>query len=241
MNTQGKTMIYTRAERLRTMRPSSTGRAALHLVSTFDRDRRPPTSDPSETSLSHLDAAAALGLDPFKSEVRLWAEKTGRQDLLQPQQDRDDSAAYWSGLLEPIVAAHYTQRTGRQIRRTDTKLHHPRYPWMVAAVKREVVASPEVQLLECLCVGMNVAPLWNHGVPAHIRLRLLHLLAVTGLRAVDVVVLLGGQDLQIYRIERDEAEIARLIRQERVFWRSVEQDQAPPSRDKDVSVFVPAS
>lgn len=226
-------MIHTRAERLRTMRPSSTGRAALHLVSTFDRDRRPPRSDPSEISLSHLDAAAALGLDPFKSEVRLWMEKTGRQDLLQPLQDPDDSAAYWSGLLEPIVAAHYTQRTGRQFRRTEAMLRHRRYPWMVATVKREVVGSPEVQLIECLCVGINAAQLWAEGVPAYIRLRVVHLLAVTGHRAVDLVVLLGGQDLQIHRIERDEAEIARLIRAERAFWRGVELDKAPAARDGD--------
>ncbi|MNL85126.1 hypothetical protein D3C87_2133270 [compost metagenome] len=67
----------------------------------------------------------------------------------------------------------------------------------------------------------------------------MHLLAVTGQSAVDVIVLLGGQDLQIYRVERDEGQIARLIRQEEVFWRGVERDEAPPSRDEDVSMLVP--
>jgi len=224
-------MIHTRAERLRTVRPSSTGGAALHLVSTSARGRPLPTPGPSVSpgpSLCNLDAAAALGLDPFKSEVRLWMEKTGRQDLLQPQQPEDEGGAYWSRLLEPIVAAHYT-------RRTDTRLRHPRYPWMVATAKREVVGSPQVQLLECLCVEMNAAQLWAQGVPAHVRLRVVHLLAVSGQRAADVIALLGGQDLQIYRIERDEVEISRLIRQERAFWRGVERDEAPPSRDEDVS------
>ncbi|MDZ4360163.1 MAG: YqaJ viral recombinase family protein, partial [Variovorax sp.] len=159
-------------------------------------------------------------------------------DLLQPAPREDEGIAYWSRLLEPIVAAHYTLRTGRQVRRTDTTLQHPKHPWMRATVTREVVASAEVQLLECLCVGMNAAPLWSHGVPEHIRLRLLHLLAVSGQRAVDVIVLLGGQDLQIYRVERDEALIARLIRQERAFWRGVERDEAPPSGDEDVSMPV---
>ena len=224
-------MIHTRAERLRTVRPSSTGSAALRSASKFAPDHGSQASEPFDASLTSLDAAAALGRDPFKSEVRLWMEKTGRQDLLQPQQPQDESAAYWSRLLEPIVAAHYAQRTGRQIRRTDTTLCHPRYPWMVATVKREVVASPEVQLLECLCVGMDAAPLWAEGVPAYIRLRVVHLLAVTGQRAADVVVLLGGQDLQIYRIERNEVEIARLIRAERVFWRGVELDRAPAAKD----------
>ena len=228
-------MIHTRAERLRTVRTSSRGSAVLHLVPTLVPDLQSPTSESSGPNLTSLDAAAALGLDPFKSEVRLWKEKTGRQDLLQPRQQhqQEDSMAYWSRLLEPIVAAHYTQRTGRQIRRIDAERRHPRHPWMVATVNREVVASTDVQLLECLCVGMNTAPLWAEGMPAYARLRVVHLLAVTGQRAADVVVLLGGQDLQIYRVERDEAEIARLIRAERAFWRGVELDRAPAAREGD--------
>ncbi|MNW10903.1 hypothetical protein D3C71_2082240 [compost metagenome] len=66
------------------------------------------------------------------------------------------------------------------------------------------------------------------------RLRVMHLLAVTGHYAADVVVLLGGQDLQIYRIERVEAEISQLIKREQAFWCGVKYDQAPPSLDEDV-------
>ncbi len=105
---------------------------------------------------------------------------------------------------------------------------------MVATVTREVVASSDVQLLECLCVEMNAAALWAQGVPKYIRLRVWHLLAVTGLRAADVVVPLGGQHLQIHRIERDDTGIAQLIQAERAFWRGVELDQATPARDEVV-------
>lgn len=226
-------MVNTRAERLRT--PRSTGRSLLQLVE--PPRTQAPTGDRGpdmrEAGLGSLDAAAALGQDPFKSQVRLWMEKTGRQDLLHPVRLENDSHAYWSRLLEPIVAAHYTLRTGRRVRRINASLQHPEHPWMSATVVREVVASPEVQLLECLSVGMHTAPLWALGVPEYIRLRLLHQLAVTGARAADVVVLLGGQDLQVYRIERQEAEIARLIRQEQAFWRHVERDQAPPALEGD--------
>jgi putative phage-type endonuclease len=192
-----------------------------------------------EIGIDSLDVAAALGQDPFKSQVRLWMEKTGRQDLLHPafvQGGQDDSQAYWSRLLEPIVAAHYTLRTGRKVRRVNATLQHSRYPWMRATVTREVVASPDVQLLECLSVGMNAAHLWAQGVPEYIRLRVLHQFAVTGAQATDVIVLLGGQNLQVYRIERNEAEISRLIKQELAFWRHVELDRAPPAWDADEPV-----
>jgi len=58
---------------------------------------------------------------------------------------------------------------------------------------------------------------------------MLHQLAVTDAQGIDVVALIGGQQLQIHRVERDEVEIARLIDAEREFWRCVELDQAPPA------------
>lgn len=225
--------MYTRAERLRTASLSRTKRASLSLVSTSLVDRGLDRPQTPETGIGCRDAAAALGRDPFKSQVRLWMEKTGRQNLLHPTQIQDHSLAYWGRLLEPIVAAHYTNRTGRRIRQVNATQQHPKHAWMLATVTREVVDAPDVQLLECLCVGMDAAPLWAHGVAEYMRLRVVHLLAVTGHRAADVVVLLGGQDLQIYRIERDEAEISRLIRQERAFWRGVELDQVPSASDED--------
>ena len=229
-------MVNTRAERLRATYPA--GRPQLQLV----QPPQPPHPrcdrwpDMREPGIGDLDAAAALDRDPFKSRVRLWMEKTGRQDLLYPTQIQDDSLAYWSRLLEPIVAAHYTLRTGRKVRRVNATLQHPRHAWMHATVTREVVASSDVQLLECLSVGMSLVHFWAQGVPEHIRLRVLHQLAVTNANAADVIVLLGGQHLQVYRIERCEAEIARLIRQEQAFWRCVELDKAPSAQDNDAQM-----
>ena len=80
---------------------------------------------------------------------------------------------------------------------------------MCTTVTREVVASPDVQFLECLSVGMNVAHLWPsfspalaQRIPEYIRLRILRQFAVTVAQAIDVIALLGGRNLQVYRIER---------------------------------------
>ena len=144
-----------------------------------------------------------------------------------------DDATYWSRLLDPIVAAHYTLRTGRQVRRTSTLLRHPQHPWMFAHPGREVVGVPEVQLLECRCVGMDAAALWVEGLPAYVRIQMLHQLAVIGAQAVDVVALICGQELQIHRVERDEVEISRLIDAEREFWHCVQTDCAPLAGDRE--------
>lgn len=180
------------------------------------------------------DSAAAVGLNPYKSQLQLWMEKTNRDSNLPKIDPNDESSPmYWGTLLEPIVAAHYTKRTGNKVRRVNAVLQHPREPWMLANIDREVVGAPDVQILECKTAGLNGSRLWKEGVPEYIQLQVLHQLAVTGKQAADVAVLICGQELQVHRIERDEAMIRQLMLLERQFWSYVELDEAPPADGSD--------
>ena len=175
-----------------------------------------------------------MGLHPYKSQLALWLEKTGRDDLFAPIDVNDESTPlYWGTLLEPIVAAHYTKRTDNRVRRVNAVLQHPDHPWMLANLDREVVGVPEVQILECKTAGVQGSRLWKDGVPEYVQLQVQHQLAVTGKRAADVAVLIGGQELQIHRIKRDNLLIARLIQLEEVFWGYVQSDIAPPADGSD--------
>lgn len=202
-------------------------RPALKLIKTqaLSRDQ---WLDIRKRGIGSSDAAAAVGLNPYKSQLELWLEKTGRDEHL-PQLDPQDETTpvYWGTLLEPIVAAHYTRRTGNRVRRINAVLQHPSFPWMLANIDREVIGAPGVQILECKTAGFNGARLWKEGVPEYVQLQVMHQLAVTGKQAADVAVLICGQELNIRRIERDEALIAQLIELERRFWRLVETDTAP--------------
>ena len=66
-------------------------------------------------------------------------------------------------------------------------------------------------------------------MPEYVQLQVMHQLAVTGKQAADVAVLLGGQHLEIHRIERDDSMSARLIDLERLFWDYVVSDTPPPA------------
>jgi predicted phage-related endonuclease len=138
---------------------------------------------------------------------------------------------YWGNVLEPIVAWHYSKRTSKRVRRINAVLQHPNpdLSWMLANIDREVIGADDVQILECKTAGINGARLWKEGVPEYVQLQVMHQLAVTGKQAADVAVLLGGQTLEIHRIERDEQMIARLIELERKFWHYVETDTPPPA------------
>lgn len=206
-------------------------RPALRLVKTKDLPRDDWLSVRKQ-GIGSSDAATACGLNPYKSQLELWMEKTGRDGNLPKSDPHDEeSPTYWGNILEPIVAAHYTKRTGRRVRRINAVLQHPdpTLPWMLANIDREVTGSSEVQILECKTAGINGARLWKEGVPEYVQLQVVHQLAVTGKQAADVAVLLGGQHLEIHRIERDDRLIARLIELERHFWHYVETDTPPPA------------
>lgn len=100
---------------------------------------------------------------------------------------------------------------------------------MLANIDREVIGVPDVQILECKTAGEFGSRLWRDGVPEYVQCQVQHQLAVTGKAAADVCVLVCGQEIRIYRIERDEGLIARLIALERQFWHYVETDTPPPA------------
>lgn len=210
--------------------PSQT-RPALRLISTKALPREDWLAVRKQ-GIGSSDAAAAVGLNPYKSQLELWLEKTGRDAALPKIDPQDEeSPAYWGNVLEPVVAWHYSKRTQRKVRRINAVLQHPNpeLPWMLANIDREVIGAEDVQILECKTAGINGARLWQDGVPEYVQLQVMHQLAVTGKLAADVAVLLGGQHLEIHRLERDESMIAQLIELERVFWQYVESDTPPPA------------
>ncbi len=95
--------------------------------------------------------------------------------------------AYWDNILEPIVASHYSKRTGQRVRRINAVLQHPdpQLQWMLANIDREVTGASDVQILECKTAGINGARLWKEGVPEYVQLQVMHQLAVTGKQSAD--------------------------------------------------------
>lgn len=208
---------------------------ALRLVSTKELSREAWLTIRKQ-GIGSSDAAAAVGLNPYQSQLELWMIKTGRDGNLPKVDPNDESSPmYWGTILEPIVAVHYTKRTGHKVRRINAVLQHPEADksWMLANIDYSVVGSDEVQILECKTAGEFGSRLWRDGVPEYIQCQVQHQMAVTGKAVVDVCVLICGQEIRVYRIERDDELIARLIELERKFWHYVEHDIEPPADGSD--------
>jgi putative phage-type endonuclease len=164
--------------------------------------------------------------------------KTGR-DAHLPEIDPNDeeSPMYWGNILEPIVAEHYSKRSGNKVRRVNAVLQHPDKDkqFMLANLDYTVTNNPDVQILECKTAGEWGSKLWKEGVPKYIQCQVQHQLAVTGKQAADVCVLLCGQKVRTFRIERDDDVILRIVELERRFWEYVETDTPPPADGSDSS------
>lgn len=205
----------------------------LRLVETSGLDRQ-SWLEVRKRGIGSSDAAAAVGMNPYKSPLELWMDKTGRSSGGDSSEDMD-SPLYWGTLLEPFVADAYARKTGNRVRRINAVLQHPTYPFMLANVDREVVASSDVQILECKTAGEFGSKLWRDGIPEYVQLQVQHQLAVTGKEAADVAVLLCGQRLEIFRLNRDEDVISRLVVLEARFWDHVERDAPPPADGSESS------
>ncbi len=144
---------------------------AIRLVSTKEMDRQ-EWLNVRKQGIGSSDAAAAVGLNPYQSQLELWMIKTGREATL-PKVDVDDESSpmYWGNILEPIVAMHYTKHSGHKVRRINAVLQHPDKDksWMLANLDYAVVGADDVQLLECKTAGEFGSRLWRDGVPEYVQ------------------------------------------------------------------------
>ena len=187
------------------------------------------------TGLGGSDAAAVMGMDPYKTPLALYREKRGEVAAL----DLSDNEAVQSGiLLEPYIRERYIARTGRKVHRVNQMLRHPQHSFMLANLDGRIVGEPG--LLECKTAGYWASQKsedWGETsdenpsdlVPAKYMWQCLHYIAVWGFDYADLAAFIAGQFLKIYRIHRDDELIARLIEAEADMWRRIEDGDAPPA------------
>jgi putative phage-type endonuclease len=184
------------------------------------------------TGLGGSDAAAALGLSPWRSRYALWDEKT-RDEL----SDEDNELLKWGRRLEPIIIQAFTEETGIKADRLPQMLRSREYPWMT--VNLDAVILDEPSIVEAKNTGWYQAGEWSDDegqatVPDHYGAQGQHALAVTGLDSCWFSVLIGGNDFRRIKVERDPALIADLVEMERAFWDLVEAG-TPPALDSSDS------
>lgn len=197
--------------------------------------------------LGGSDAAAIAGLDPYRSPIQVWLDKTGQL----PLDERASEAALWGHLLEPIIADEFERRREVHVLGRQTQIVHPTTAWLRATLDGLIYEVPgtalgpgdePVAVMEIRQSGGPVALYegkttssisysldWGEEPPDRVILQVQHNLAASQLAYAWVTCLVGGQRLRIFEVERDDDLIGELLDLEQRFWeRHVLAGDPPP-------------
>ena len=181
------------------------------------------------------DAAAILGVSPWRTPNDVWEDKLGIAE------ERPATAAMeWGNRLEDVVADAISDRLGVRLRRSRKILVHPELPFVFANVDRlfrdaivEIKTARSGDDFATEEEAPNLPPI--DRVPKHYYVQGQHYAAVTGKPRILFGVLVGGSDLRLLEVPADPEFIRDLLEEEATFWnRYVVPGVRPPLAAGDV-------
>lgn len=178
-------------------------------------------------SIGGSDASAIIGMNGYSSPYTVWADKLGK---IPPKEDNE--AMRLGRDLEDYVAKRFTEKTGKKVRRENNILINPEFPFAHANVDRMIVGE-DAGFEAKTTSALNTKKFKNGEYPANYYCQCVHYLAVTGCERWYLGVLVLGVEFKWFVIERDEGEIAALMKSEADFWKYVESKEAPLTDGSD--------
>lgn len=204
----------------------------------------------AEGLIGASDAAAALGLDPYKAPITLWRQLRG----LPTNDERPafvQEAAEWGQALEPIIRGKYALERNVGIGVPDESVVRDEwlrctpdgYVWALGSYGKiggpvgiekpgtfewnYPTAYGAAGLLQCKTASLYKKDEWAEGVPPNYEIQVRVEMAVTNLPWCDVSCLIGGQHRVTYRIERESKYEEPILRDLRAFWELVQSGKEP--------------
>lgn len=160
------------------------------------------------------DVSIIAGINPYKSVYELWKEKTGQAEVSEAQSE----FAHFGTVLEPVVKAEFTERTGLKVRAKNAILQSTEYPFMLADLDGVVNDNGELCIFEAKTASEFTMKDWEKGTPFKYVLQVQHYMAVTEYKKAYVAAIVGGNKFFCYEIYRDEELIKYIISLEKKFW-----------------------
>lgn len=170
------------------------------------------------------EAAAACGVDPFRSRVMLYAEKVGMVE-------RDESEAMrWGTLLEPVIAQELERRGYEVMPAAPAGYVDDNRPWMHGHPDGFTHIEGTSAILEIKTTSAWSPRQWDEqgGTPFANVMQLHHYFELTGYSVGLLAVLVGGQRLETRVVQRDDAVIARMLELEGEFIDYLRRREPPP-------------
>ena len=188
------------------------------------------------------DAAAVLGISPFRTARDLYYDKLG----IVTADDQVNRVALEIGiLLEPLVATIFARKTGLKIFQRKFMYQHPQYPWMLADLDYLVeLPDGKLAILEIKTTNYNAKDKWWYNgeeiVPVYYESQGRHYMAVMNIDRVYYCCLYGNNEDEtiIRHIDRDMDYESELIAVEEDFWKNRVLATSPPPYTEDGDLIM---
>jgi putative phage-type endonuclease len=171
------------------------------------------------SGIGGTDIVILAGLSPYdRGPHDLYLEKRGEAE---PQVS--SKVMRIGQVIEDAIAILYAEETGRKVVRSHVLVRHPDHEWAIGNLDRKV--RGERRLVE---IKNRRALSKAEGLPADVECQVQWYLGVTRYPVADVAILVGGNDLRIIEVWRDEPYFRDLLAIGGKFWRDTQQGIAPP-------------
>lgn len=187
----------------------------------------------NRTRIGGSDASAIVGLNPYKTNVELWMEKTGQivpEDISNKPyvQYGTQAEMHLRGLFRLDFPQYKVEFVDNNMFTND------KYPWAHASLdgwltdqegRKGILEIKTTEILQSMQKEK-----WNHRIPDNYYIQILHYLAVTEFDFVVLVAQLKSdfkgtiyKQTKHYMINREEVQedIDYLMKEEEKFWRHV--------------------
>jgi putative phage-type endonuclease len=171
--------------------------------------------------------AAVVGLSKYATPLDVYLRKTGQiHDVI------DNRAMRVGRRLEPVVIGEFCEETGEEVALYPCPMvAHPDHPYMLATPDADLVSG---RLVEAKTASLRTLRDWGpegtDELPDQYLCQCQHQLAVTGRDECKLAVLIAGDELRVYTVERNERLIGQLTEAAAEFWSRVER-RDPPAPD----------
>lgn len=184
------------------------------------------------------DAAAIIGANPYKDNIKLWEEKTGRR---KAEDISDKSYVKYGTEMEPILRESFKIKHPEFeiLHEENTIIKHPVYPFLFASldgilINKETGEKGILEIKTSEILRSMQKEKWKDQIPPNYYCQILHYLNVTGFTFVKLFAELNYEEnyqvTKTYTIERKDVEedIKYLEKKEIEFWKYIEEDKCPP-------------
>ncbi len=172
------------------------------------------------TGVGGSDAAAVVGLSPWKSPLEVYYDKIGESENVETQDMRRGT------LLEPVVRQMYYDETGCTVEVPAAMIRHPVHEFAVANLDG-VVMPGKVWEGKTARNRNGWGEPGTSEIPVVYLCQVQHCMMVALMQHADVSVLFGDFEFATYHIEADKEFQELLLDAEEKFWQCV-QRRIPP-------------